>query len=72
MKLWEQGKVSRDCSVLYLNSDLFSIELVIDKAYELMSTNIQEVIIKGRTSDVSIPKDALIQMKRRKTERSSK
>lgn len=68
MKLWEQGKVSRDCSVLYLNGDLFSIELVVDKAYELMTTNIEEVIIEGRTNRVSLTKDVLIQMKRRKTE----
>ena len=68
MKLWEQGKVSRDCSVLYLNGDLFSIELVVDKAYELIPTNIEEVVITGRTNRVSLTKDVLIQMKRRKTE----
>lgn len=68
MKLWEQGKVSRDCSVLYLNGDLFSIELVVDKAYELMNTNIQEVVINGRTNNVTLTKDVLIQMKRKKTE----
>lgn len=68
MKLWNQGKVSRDCTVLYLNGDLFSIELVVDKAYELMTTNIQEVIICGRTNNVALTKDALINMKRKKTE----
>jgi hypothetical protein len=68
MKIWEQGKVSRDCSVLYLNGDLFSIELVVDKAYELMTTNIEEVIIEGRTNRVSLTKDVLIQMKKKKTE----